>query len=360
MLLEHNLKPPQNENISYPLHLQKTHNINYLSLFWVHEDILVLQINNSYSVYESKQNQKLWEWEVALEPSRLFFLDELIIAEEEGRTILYKKKTGEFISELKLNSSLDFINEEAGLIVFKRDEQKFIAKIALHDLVYNNKTTTLWELPIENVVFGHHLFQDNKLILNIQKKNLFCLDWQTGQKLWEANGDDYFKEAGINIFNAYQALSKDSVFSAYGHIVSLDINTGEKKWQNSSQMGVYGTSVDSLNRLYFITHTKYLVMDAITGGVIFEKPMQEILKDFGMPNSNFAAAKPMVTDQHIIFSNSISHLLFVNKFTGNVEWSHHFEGAKQVGHPLKVENGRLFLVVDHQLVVMEEVKKPIY
>ena len=356
MLLNHNLPSIKNQNIQLPLETIQAFKTPPLSFLWIYNDIIIQQINDKYDVYDSKSFQKSWGWIFGIEPTRIFFYTDYIIAYEKQGIIIYEKTTGKKSQEVRLN--LRLICQNFGLITYKKDGTKFLAKIRLDNLVQKGEIIKLWKTPVSNTVFWHNLFQQDKLILNLKKEKLVCIDWQTGDRLWEINGDNHYKHLGHNIFNTRQVIWKDSIISAYGDIISLDINTGEKKWQKPFKIGINGLSVDSLGRLYALTYSKYLVLDADSGDVILEKPTQEVLSNFDYSEIGFQCPFPTVTDQHIIFANGTSHLLFANKFTGGVEWSYHFEDAKQVGHPLKLENGRLFLVVDYNLVVMEQGNPP--
>ena len=355
-----NLKLIETNDFLFPIYETRKFKIDNLGTWYVTEKNCIVWQQERYICYDLDSYQKKWEWAVGYYPLSILFCEDQILCfnSDTYNTDLFDKETGGFIKSIISDWYVQAIFEQDVLMIREGEDQNLLGRTSIKGFIKQFKDSTIWEIDVFSDTYNNVLLTKDIIILNNKNEVLVCYDWQTGGKLWEINGDNHYKRLGHNIFNTRQVIWKDNIISAYGDIISLDIHTGEKKWQKTFKIGINGVSVDSLGRLYALTRSKYLVLDAESGDIILEKPIQEVLANFDYSEIDFQCPFPIITDQHIIFSNGTSHLLFVNKFTGEVEWSYHFEGAQKVGHPLKLESGCLFLVVDHKLVVMEEGNPP--
>ena len=247
------------------------------------------------------QGSMLWNYEAAgdFNTPPTIINDKVYIGNTEGSVFCFQSTTGELLwSQSQSNDAV-----ASPLVI----ENKVVYE-SLDGNVYCLHSETgelLWKTPISNDVLSHHTFSDGKIYVGNH-----CLNLYTGSIIWTSPiGLQFLSSISYQNDKLYVG-SQDEKFYC------LDAQTGEKVWKSYSGSMTWITgpalaygNVYVGNRFGFI-----YCLDAVTGEYQWSTKM-----------SARAVSSPVICDGSIYIGSEDNSLYCLNAYTGEKQWEYTHE-----------------------------------
>ena len=278
-----------------------------------------------------------------------------------GQIKIYQLENGTLLSEFYSNVIIGVGVQHSNYIVSINKEKTSFVKLDLQ------KNEIVWQVPIPGERQPRTAFRTDgkRIIYTNYLSDIFCLDLETGDLLWEkklspmANPTTFnFKVGSLGIFNESLLLS---VFDNF--IVSLDLRTGDVNWEieTSFPQPYFKVYPDGMLYCFIGDMSKktleYRAIDCQNGITNISVYLQDQFKMIKTPFFVPLPAAYFVTNDEIYFTIRESRYFFgIDKLTGEI--CYEFENDFPfMGGDLVINDGRIFLLDEsYRLLVIEDNK----
>lgn len=240
-----------------------------------------------------------------------------------------------------------------------------ICAITCVDLTNGN---ILWEFKTVNSVRNSMAYKDGKLIAQDSEGNVYCLNAETGAKIWQTDcklsdprntgkgvvidGDKVYcgnptKTTCLNLADGailWQSDERGNSSSPNRNVIHGDYiivgshwdemkvynkNTGKKLWESSFTSNATTTPVCVEDKIYFAHNSKLMVLDLKSGKVLKEKELEAYNFD--------TASKPIITGDIGYFNTVNAGIVAINLTNFETVWN--FKTKKSLVYTSQYSNG---------------------
>ncbi|MDE6471107.1 MAG: PQQ-binding-like beta-propeller repeat protein [Eubacterium sp.] len=177
--------------------------------------------------------------------------------------------------------------------------------------------SVLWNFATKNSVKNNLIIENGLLIAQDCEGNVYCLDSQNGTKKWSTTvelANSLGTSVGI-------CASDDVVYTGCAAaITALDINSGEKKWENIRNHGEGSPAefVVAGDKLLVSSHWDALIaLDKNTGKELWKNKDEDI---------RFRSSTPAIVDDNTLIVADSDAVMIVDANTGEITTKKDFEG----------------------------------
>ena len=176
--------------------------------------------------------------------------------------------------------------------------------------------TVLWSFATKNSVKNNIIVENGLLIAQDCEGNVYCLDSQNGTEKWSTT-----VELANSLGTSVGICASDGVVytGCAAAITALDINSGEKKWENIRNHGEGSPAefVVAGDKLLVSSHWDALVaLDKNTGKELWNNQDEDI---------RFRSSTPAVVDENTLIVADSDAVMLVDANTGEITTKKDFE-----------------------------------
>ena len=290
-----------------------------LKLSSCQEMLVVIDGSNKIRAFSADAGNLLWQKELSaiVSSAPVCFADSIFVSSNNNKTFSLQKNNG----------NINWVHQ--GLVA--------------NTAIFNSPSPVLWQ---------------NNLLVGYASGDIYLLNQQTGDVLWQNNVNLYqntFHQDYLNDINANFIVADNAVFviGNGGLLKSINLADGSILWQ-IAESGLANFWLVSDNLFFINNQNKLIALNKNTGKIKWQTQLPYLKKDKQLA-SKIIYNGLVVAGEKILITSQNGNLVMVSAYTGEIETIINL-GAKIYHQPL-VLNNQIYLHLLHkftsQLIVLQ-------